>query len=359
MSSHMPNPLPPDQNRGPQMMGMFWTMVAISTMMVALRFYARFRIKSIGWDDWAMLMAQLLFVLGNSFATYWVHNGGGRHVWYLSENQTLLAGKWAYISQVPIILTYAFGKTSIALLTLRFIGSISMWRKSLLSFIIGAEFVVNILTFILIFLQCTPSHALWTKVEGASCWPSYIVRNCNHFSRAWNFFVDILLAILPVSFVYKLNLRLHKKIALAGLLSLGLVAALCGGIKWQYENDLTDPSDFTWNGYNIMMWSEAEAFILISAGCVPTLLPLWERYVTHTRDTSYGHTPLKDIQGPGKPKRPPVSALYTAYGHSGDALNLTTINSGSNADIELMPRMPEGILIKSSYGVDHRPNEFA
>lgn len=59
MSTHMPQTLPPDQDRGPQLMGAFWTMVVISTIMVGLRFYARFRIKSIGWDDWTMLLAQV------------------------------------------------------------------------------------------------------------------------------------------------------------------------------------------------------------------------------------------------------------------------------------------------------------
>lgn len=110
------------------------------------------------------------------------------------------------------------------------------------------------------------------------------------------------------------------------------------------------------------MWSEAEAFILIFAGCVPTLLPLWERYVTHKIDSSYGRTPLQGAPGSGKPstaKESIGSPAYTGYGRSRDALNLTTINSGSNAEIEMMSPMPQGIHIKSSYGVDHRPNEFA
>lgn len=152
-----------------------------------------------------------------------VRNGGGRHVWYLSKDQILLAEKWSYIAQVPILLVYATAKTSVALLTLRFVGSVSVWRKSLLFFIIGAVIIVNILTIILIFVQCTPSYALWEKVQGGSCWDPSIVGNFNYFSRAWNVFVDIILALLPVSFVYKLKMKQRKKIALAGLLSLGLM----------------------------------------------------------------------------------------------------------------------------------------
>lgn len=51
-----PSPLPPDEDRGPRLLGIFWTMVAVSTVMLSLRFYVRFKIHSIGWDDWMMLL---------------------------------------------------------------------------------------------------------------------------------------------------------------------------------------------------------------------------------------------------------------------------------------------------------------
>jgi hypothetical protein len=38
------------------MLGLFWTMVAISTVMLSLRFHVRLKINSIGWDDWMMLL---------------------------------------------------------------------------------------------------------------------------------------------------------------------------------------------------------------------------------------------------------------------------------------------------------------
>lgn len=45
-------------------------------------------------------------------------------------------------------------------------------------------------------------------------------------------------------------------------------------------------------GYNIEMWAGAEGFLLIFCSCVPTLAPLWDRFVTKKLDSSYGRTPL-------------------------------------------------------------------
>ena len=44
-----------DVDRGPAMLGIFWTETALSIVIVASRFYSRYVIKGIGSDDWAML----------------------------------------------------------------------------------------------------------------------------------------------------------------------------------------------------------------------------------------------------------------------------------------------------------------
>lgn len=52
----LPNPLPPDEDRGPQLIGAFWTWSALSIILVMLRFYARYQLRAIGLDDWMMLI---------------------------------------------------------------------------------------------------------------------------------------------------------------------------------------------------------------------------------------------------------------------------------------------------------------
>lgn len=41
------------------MLGVFWAMVVVSTTMVSLRFFARYKVRGFGWDDWTILVAQV------------------------------------------------------------------------------------------------------------------------------------------------------------------------------------------------------------------------------------------------------------------------------------------------------------
>lgn len=47
----------PDENRGPYLNAMFWTWSAIAILLTTLRFYIRIRIRTVGWDDWMMLLS--------------------------------------------------------------------------------------------------------------------------------------------------------------------------------------------------------------------------------------------------------------------------------------------------------------
>jgi hypothetical protein len=101
------------------------------------------------------------------------------------------------------------------------------------------------------------------------------------------------LAILPATFISGLNLPKAKKIALCVLLSLGLIAAIFGGLKIRFLDDLGPQSDFTWNQYDIQVWTAAEVFVIMVCGNIPPLQLIWDRFVTHKLDASWSRTPLK------------------------------------------------------------------
>lgn len=49
----------PDEDRGPKLLGIYWTECSIAIIMVSLRFYARIKIRGLGLDDWTMLLAMV------------------------------------------------------------------------------------------------------------------------------------------------------------------------------------------------------------------------------------------------------------------------------------------------------------
>lgn len=54
--------LPPFEDRGPKLITVWWTEIAIASVFIALRFWARRYKRVIGWDDAFMVAAWLCFM---------------------------------------------------------------------------------------------------------------------------------------------------------------------------------------------------------------------------------------------------------------------------------------------------------
>ena len=118
-------------------------------------------------------MAQILFVPVAIAATFLVHHGGGRHLYYLTATQVEYTTKVDWISQPFNIMSLATGKISVALLLLRLLGPSAIWQKWFLYISIILTFIIGSLTSIFTFVQCDPARALWEgpiKVPNAKCW---------------------------------------------------------------------------------------------------------------------------------------------------------------------------------------------
>ena len=61
----------------------------------------------------------------------------------------------------------------------------------------------------------------------------------------WNVLVDVVLAILPITFFWRLKFTWQKKAALCTLLGLGITAAIFAAIKTSYLACLDARSDLT------------------------------------------------------------------------------------------------------------------
>ena len=58
----LPSPLPPDVNRGPDILGAVWTLKSLAIIVVALRIWAKTRPNSmLWWDDASIVTALVSF----------------------------------------------------------------------------------------------------------------------------------------------------------------------------------------------------------------------------------------------------------------------------------------------------------
>ena len=89
--------------------------------------------------------------------------------------------------------------------------------------------------------------------------------------------MDLLLALLPITFLYKLQISWKRKFILAILLGLGVFAAACAAIKTAHIRKKTTDPDITWDTTSLIVWNTTEANVIIYAACLPTISELLRR----------------------------------------------------------------------------------
>ena len=148
------------------------------------------------------------------------------------------ATKFNWLAQAISVMAVSTGKVSVAILIGRIMGP-GRWRKWLLYFLSITSFALACVVIIIMFVQCSPSRALWEDPIG-KCWDLKITINICiavagmyrpfhvQLARlilcvAYDIAVDLALAIIPTTFIWKLNLDFRKKLALSGLLGFGVL----------------------------------------------------------------------------------------------------------------------------------------
>lgn len=149
--------------------------------------------------------------------------------------------KFIFLCQGWGVASPMFGRISICLLLLNFVVS-NLRLKWFLWFLVITQAVVNILTIVLIYVQCG-SHvsALWDPEVDAKCWSPLVQRNFGFFQcgnvlsilkcqspclltfTAWNSFTDLAFTVLPTIMLRGIKLPWAKKVGVIFLLSLSVM----------------------------------------------------------------------------------------------------------------------------------------
>ena len=91
-------------------------------------------------------------------------------------------------------------------------------------------------------------------------------------AKAYSAFTDIVLALVPVLALWTLQIRMRLKVAIVAVLSLGFVAGAAAIVKTAKLPELS-AADFTWTPVTLTYWYQTENWLIIIAGCIPTLKP--------------------------------------------------------------------------------------
>ncbi|KAJ0416740.1 hypothetical protein BJY00DRAFT_325997 [Aspergillus carlsbadensis] len=270
----------------------------LSTIVIILRCYSRFLIRQFGWDDILIVIAWLLAV-GQTY-TVWIYTKlsyQGYHIWDVPKqtiDEQILAQRYNLANQLLYNPILAIVKASIIVFIYRLED-----RRPIVRWNLHILFAVNLGLMVAIFLadlfQCTPLHYVYDYprmdlveqaaagadengmvdgevVKGGTC-----IHQVNFFliSAGMTILTDIWLLCIPTMIVWHLQMNRRKKIAIAGVLSMGVIVTIIGIARLVIYNGRFKPNktDRTHNiGHTISGVEVNVAIITASATALTALI---------------------------------------------------------------------------------------
>ncbi|KAL8965502.1 MAG: hypothetical protein Q9183_003820, partial [Haloplaca sp. 2 TL-2023] len=212
-------PVDGDINRGTQFMVIAFVFGFLSTVTTAIRITVRTLKRQFGYDDFAISLATALILIQLVFYGLEYHEGAGRHAFYLSQRQQQRSLMWNYVTQYLLFLILSITKVSICLFILRIKNT--GWLRWCLYALMGGLVVTTLSCIIILSAQCRPLWAFWMP-EAGSCWRKDVYNDAIWAQVAYSIFSDLVCTLLPVVVLWNIKVSRHLKVAVCGLMSVGL-----------------------------------------------------------------------------------------------------------------------------------------
>ncbi|OCK81166.1 hypothetical protein K432DRAFT_296116 [Lepidopterella palustris CBS 459.81] len=222
--SHDPPP-GGDENRGYEILIVLIVTFIAALVPVCLRVWVRLRMAgSLGWDDYSIIGAMFIGVIGLIFNIPSVTNGFGRHTYYLTHQQIINARMWNELSQLQNIAGVWLVKISICVFLLRILGVAHRNFTNFLYALMAISTAVNLSLVFVWFFQCRPIQAIWNfTIEEKTCMPGSAIVGVAYLSAGFNMATDIICATFPIFFLRNIQINRGRKIALMVLTGFGLL----------------------------------------------------------------------------------------------------------------------------------------
>ncbi|KAF1814598.1 hypothetical protein P152DRAFT_280903 [Eremomyces bilateralis CBS 781.70] len=270
-----------------------WVFTGIAIATVFLKLFARSQItKRLGWDDFFIFLSLALSIIAAAFVSYSVTLGLGRHTAAVIADHgadgVVLTAKWQILGFPFNIGAFSFPNISIAILIVHLLDRYPL-RTNLLYGMVTVQVVIALVSVVLIFVQCTPVEMLWNpNTPNAKCWDPAVFNNFNYFVSAYTTVTDIVLAVVPISVFWKLQMPFSTKLGVCIMMGLTLLSAIVTIVKATYLHLFTDRTDPLWNVVPLVIWGLIEQNVVLVAACIPTLRPFFHKATFRSANSRSG-----------------------------------------------------------------------
>ncbi|KAK4445941.1 hypothetical protein QBC34DRAFT_357576 [Podospora aff. communis PSN243] len=250
-----------------------WILVSVSLLFLALRIYCkRLKSRSLWYDDHFLIAAWLALTADAVINTYNLTLGFGSHASTLPASSIPPITLLFHISSSLATLGAVWSKTSFGLTLLRITSTREhQTLKACVWFIIVTMNLAMSISVLVTWIQCNPVEKVWDpeRVNGI-CWDARVGVYYGVFAAAYSGLMDVVLALLPWGVVWRLQMGRKEKVGVGIAMGMGVFAGCAAFIK-STKIPLVLDGDFTYEGYDLVIWSAAEVAITICAACVPLL----------------------------------------------------------------------------------------
>ncbi|KAJ4389492.1 hypothetical protein N0V93_006961 [Gnomoniopsis smithogilvyi] len=286
-----------------------------------LRILGRVKLgRSLDLSDYLMLSSCVAMLGMTGAVMSAIFNAGlGFHVYEIKEIFGLETGAAEFLKNLMVLrimatLSLALSKISILVLCCRIFTT--RWFRIIAHCTIGLIVLWAIGTILIITKACTPFEYNWDKtIPTGTCRSATLL---SVIGGSVNILADFIVLVLPMPYIYKLQLATYKKVTLMITFGIGFIVCIVSMVKVALL-PLVDNSDVTYSIQKAMILTILEVGLAIILACIPVLRPLFKnsmatkavhqsRYVSRTYSAvpftgqkTNGFTELQDISGHSEP----------------------------------------------------------
>ncbi|KAJ5559439.1 hypothetical protein N7513_001838 [Penicillium frequentans] len=260
------------ETRAAEINAVGWVFTGIAFAAVFLKLFTRIDSEQYGWDDFFIFFALALSITATAFVSYSVTLGLGRHTAAVVAEYGIERYEKAAYWQ---IIAFPF---NIAILIVHLLDPNPL-RARLLYAMIIFQVVFAMISIFIIFFQCRPTAKLWNSSIEGTCWGSGIFDDFNYWLSAYTTMTDIVLAVVPITAFWNLQMPLSTKLSICIMMGLTLLSAIVTIVKATYLKLFTDHTDPLFKVVPLVLWGLIEQNVVIIAACIPTIRPLFRRAI--------------------------------------------------------------------------------
>ncbi|KAL9049348.1 MAG: hypothetical protein Q9162_007263 [Coniocarpon cinnabarinum] len=275
-------PMGPYGGFGPTIMAIAWSIFALATLLLSLRFITRYLIQR--HAGWALTWTSITWMIGfisQAVFTVAVY----RSIDGFSDSWTVpTALRYTWVAIYLTFIAIGIGKFAVIAFILAIQGTTHHRQRYFLYFLGASNITLNVVYVFFLALRCHPVSDMYVLGAATSCVGSNIqARNFGYFVGSWNTASDFILALYPIYLFWNIQIASHVKWGITSVMAIGLVACAMAATKTWDLMFVYNTTRLNYELYCILTWSYVEVWCTIITCSIPPLWPLAKRVISGSR----------------------------------------------------------------------------